>query len=213
MCGIVGFSSNGQVSTSELDTLAQVLAESQIRGRHAAGIAWCTDLGIQSYVKPIPMKQLLHEFPLNRIVQPDGSICMIGHARYSTSDLRYNQPIVGDHLAIAHNGVVTQADPGQWSDLYNVTCESRNDSEILLQLHDSLTPQLLETSSISALYLHESGQIQVLVNGLRPLWQGHIGAHQVWASTYDILNRAGVTDITRVVSSPVQKRSNCHDCV
>ena len=56
---------------------------------------------------------------------------MIGHCRYSTSDLQYNQPIYNDDYSIAHNGVVSQEMPERWKELYGYDCKTKNDSELI----------------------------------------------------------------------------------
>lgn len=204
ICGIVGFVSNNATS-ADLEVLKRVLIESRIRGKHASGIAWSDGIELYSYVKSIPIDELVNQFDLNDI-NVNGKVSMIAHTRYSTSDIRYNQPIVGDSMAIAHNGVITQADYDTWESQYGYKCSTHNDSELLLRCQeDGRDPyEVFPGSSFAALFLSRGGKLTLMRNGLRPLWVGTIGDGFVCASTYDILRRAGVTDITRYHTSDQQ---------
>ena len=128
---------------------------------------------------------------------------MIAHARYSTSNIQYNQPIVGKSLAVVHNGVITQSDPQMWESQYGYKCETQNDSELILRAVENGDNPLnkFPTSSIAALTLDGRGHLTYMRNSQRPLWMGKIGEGIVYASTYDILHRAGVAEISPVVSS------------
>lgn len=198
MCGIIGFSSRN-TTAKDLEILRKVMIESRIRGKHASGIAWSDGTTIRSKVLPVPIDQLVQKFDLQSLVH-GGQISLIAHARYSTSDIKYNQPIIGDSMAIAHNGVITQDNPKNWEKTYGVRCQTSNDSELLLRiLEKGQQPEkVFPTSSIAAVILSKDGTIRPIRNGLRPLWHGKIGQGVVWASTYDILFRSGVTDIKKM---------------
>lgn len=206
MCGIIGFSGKN-VTQEQIRVVQKVMIESRIRGMHASGIAWCNNRGnILSVVVPIPIDQLVTEFNWS-VFFPDGevaeSVSLIAHARYSTSDIRFNQPIVGEDMAIAHNGVITQSDPKTWEKQYGYKCKTQNDSELLLKAVEAGDNpiEVFSESSIAALMLKSNGEITSLRNGIRPLWSGKIDENTVYASTFDILKRAGVTNITQVSSS------------
>lgn len=199
MCGIIGYM-NHNVTKNDLQILRQVLIESRIRGKHASGIAWFDGVKIQSYIKALPIDELMSKFDLSKAVYNKTAISIIGHARYSTSDIKYNQPIVGDSLAIAHNGVISQDSPVNWQKTYGYKCKTKNDSELLLRAlenHDDPFEKFPE-SSIAAVVLDTIGSVSFCRNDLRPLWQGTIGKGTVWASTYDILHRAGVKNIKKI---------------
>jgi glutamine phosphoribosylpyrophosphate amidotransferase len=201
MCGIIGFQSNN-VTKSDLKTLKRVLIESRIRGKHASGVAWCNHKGqILHHIDTIPIDELAEKLDLSKLVY-NKSISMIAHARYSTSDIRYNQPIVGDKLAIAHNGVITQSNPDTWEDTYGYHCVTKNDSELLLRAieNDDNIVDTFSDSSIAMVCLRDDGVVDCFRNSIRPLWSGKIGSGVVYASTFDILNRAGVKEITKVES-------------
>lgn len=199
MCGIIGFSSKN-VTTEDISILKKVMVESRIRGKHASGIAWCdARSNIQCIVKPISIDQLVEKFDFNQVIN-NGKVTLIAHARYSTSDIQYNQPIVGTDWAIVHNGVITQADPKGWQKTYGYKCKTKNDSELLLHCieHHSDPYQIFPTSSFAAIVMNTKSELFPMRNGLRPMWKGKIGKGIVYASTYDILRRAGVQDISEV---------------
>ena len=213
MCGIIGYR-NTQTTKDDLSVLSRVLIESRIRGKHASGIAWFDGKSIKSYVKPIPIDELLTKFNLSKTVY-DGNISLIAHSRYSTSDIRYNQPIVGNHLAIAMNGVITQSSPDTWEETYGYKCKTKNDSELLLRAleNDDNVFEVFDSSSIAMVALDDTGNLMYTRNGIRPLWMGKIGNGTVYASTYDILNRAGVQGITKINPSDyreLQRRDMRH---
>lgn len=209
MCGIIGFTGKN-VTQEHLKVLQKVMIESRIRGMHASGIAWCNNKGnILSVIQPIPIDQLVEKFEWSVLFHSQEiaeEVHLIAHARYSTSDIRFNQPIVGKNTAIVHNGVITQSDPSTWEKSYRLKCKTSNDSELLLRAveSDQNVFEIFNTSSIAAITLRSNGQLYCFRNGTRPLWSGKIGESTVYASTYDILKRAGVTDITKV--APVDNK-------
>ena len=212
MCGIIGY--YNKVTTKEdLETLRKVMLESRIRGKHASGIAWYNGNSIQSFVKPKPIDELIRKFNLSKLIYDNSAVSMIAHARYSTSDIKYNQPVIGDTLAVAHNGVITQSSPNTWEKMYGYRCKTKNDSELLLRALENQEDifQKFPDSSIAAVVLDSTGVIRGYRNKYRPLWSGMIGQGIVWASTYDILDRAGVKNICKVPpvnpKQDLQKRS------
>lgn len=211
MCAIVGFESDN-VTEADLIVLKKVLLESRIRGKHASGIAWLEGEKIVCDKKPLPIDEFISRFDLNSIVF-DGKIRMIAHARYSTSDLEYNQPLLSESgkIAIAHNGVVTQEVPEKWKELFGFDCVTKNDSELLLRVIES-GGDIFETfleASIALVILTNEGFLFARRNGKRPLWEGNIGSGKVYASTSDILKRAGVVNIKKISSygEDLQKRN------
>lgn len=208
MCGIIGYH-NKYVTDEDLKVLKKVLIESRIRGKHASGIAWFNGKSIHSYVKPIPIDELVDEFDLSQTVN-SGEILLIAHARYSTSDIKYNQPLVGKHWAIAHNGVITQSNPDTWESDYGYACTTKNDSELLLHAleQDGDVFSKFPKSSMSCVAINDSGELLHFRNAIRPMWKGNIGKGVVYASTFDILRRAGVTGIVKVSSSNHSEMQN-----
>lgn len=198
MCGIIGFTSK-KVTNKDIEVLKKVLIESRIRGKHASGIAWHNGKNtILSVVEPIPIDELVQKFDF-KVAIHNGQMSLIAHARYSTSNINYSQPIVNSEntLAIAHNGVITQDDPSTWKSQYGYECVTKNDSELLLRcLENSEEPtKVFPKASIAAITLTNKGKVSGFRNGIRPLWTGKVGEGIIFASTYDILDRAGVKDI------------------
>lgn len=214
MCGIVGYR-NKYTTEKDLEILKKVMIESRIRGKHASGIAWWNAGIIHSDVRPVPIDELVNSFDFSSIVF-NGSISMIAHARYSTSDIRYNQPLVGKTLAVVHNGVITQSSPDSWKETYGYDVVTSNDSELLLRAienGDNIFDKF-EDSSIAMVALKNDGTLIYTRNGIRPLWMGKIGKGTVYASTFDILDRAGVSGISRISASDrkdLQRRNMKND--
>ena len=129
MCGIFGASIQS-VEPKHIQFIENILLETEIRGKHASGISWFDGSSIKTEKRPVPISEFLSDFDLTQCVV-NGSINMIGHIRYSTSDLKYNQPISDDSFALAHNGVISQKDSSFWEEEYGVRCETKNDSELL----------------------------------------------------------------------------------
>ena len=210
MCGVIGFTSP-DTTYQDLCVVRRVMIESRIRGKHASGIAWSDSRSIHSEVRAIPIDELAESFDFHKLLKTTTKVSLIAHARYSTSNILFNQPIVGVHHAIAHNGVITQASPDSWEKTYGYHCNTENDSELLLRCieNDDNPYQVFPDSSYAAIVLNHKGELSPFRNGLRPLWSGTIGKGTVFASTYDILNRAGVSNISQVItfSEDLQRRN------
>ena len=81
MCAVVGAFSKTKV---DLDLFQKVMVQSMIRGKHASGIAWNNN-GKLAY-------RIINESANFLSFKNIDTNMIIGHARYSTSDLNYNQP-------------------------------------------------------------------------------------------------------------------------
>lgn len=193
MCGLVGLAMKPGF---EFNTRAfgALMKEAQIRGQHATGISYVVDHVLHTLKEPVPQDKFKYPAELSQ------ATVAIGHLRYSTSDLEFNQPNATEFQALAHNGVVTQAPPEQWEQMFRVNCKTRNDSEILLQMFQKETPE-------HPLFLHESSQACVMIdvdpagdslmfwrNEQRPLYFYEDDAFLAVASTRDILVRAGYAE-------------------
>lgn len=201
MCGIVGYS-NTNVTDKDLDILKKVIIASRIRGMHASGISWWDGESIQSNIKPVPIDTLMDSLTLSNFKygKYNKAISLIAHTRYSTSDIQYNQPLVGKRCAIAMNGVITQSPPETWLSTYGYECETNNDAELLLQALENRNAPFIEfpEASYAVVVLEPGGHVGAFRNPMRPLWRGVIGDGVVYASTYAILNIPGVRKITKV---------------
>lgn len=189
MCAVIGI--DGMVS---VDLVKNLFVESQIRGRHATGVSYWKEGKVHTIKEPISAEEFIEKH------NPEdwfdyGSLTMIGHCRYSTSDLEYNQPIANDEKAVVHNGVITQEMPEKWEELYGYKCETRNDSELLFHSWDL---HKWPDASIAAIFLSE-GRIEWGRNGKRPLWiSWNNDEGIIITSTKDVAERVGLKNSEKV---------------
>lgn len=184
MCGVIGV--KGKVDPS---LIKQLFIETQIRGRHATGVSYWKDGKVNTIKEPIPAEEFVEKYDPADWFDGD-TITMVGHCRYSTSDLEFNQPISNDERAVVHNGVITQEDPSVWAEMYGYNCEGKNDTELLFLSWDA---EAWPDSSIAAIFL-EDGDIKYTRNGKRPMWITIIDETVVVTSTKDIALRSGLNN-------------------
>lgn len=192
MCGVIGAIFK-DIKDSDLETIERVLLESEIRGKHASGLAWFDGVEIRIYKQPIPISELLKTFYLNDFVV-GGNLSLIAHTRYSTSDIHFHQPLGDSSGALVHNGVISQEDPENWETKYGFKCSTKNDSELLLHSikNNKNFLEVFHNPSISALYMNKNGDIKNFRNSLRPQWEAVFENGKIIASTKNILLRAGI---------------------
>lgn len=196
MCGVIGVWANP--TEENIHYIKRLFEESQIRGKHATGLSFISD-GIVSVVNPVPAREFVKEFDFNLFKTVSGSdwkIKLIGHCRYSTSDLEFNQPIFNQNFSIVHNGVITQEDPELWKKHFGYDCKTRNDSELILKAFENGKEPIDEYkhASISALILSKR-DLCFFRNSTRPLWYTERGEDYFIASTKDILIRVFGEDV------------------
>jgi len=194
MCGIVGVKLKN-VTEEDIETVRNIFLETEIRGKHASGIAWFDGNGLKHKKSPVPISKFMEGFDLHQCIWGDRNLTLIGHIRYSTSDIKYNQPIGNeDRSFIVHNGVVTQSDPEFWKERYGYECETRNDTELLFHCLEEgcEIESKFPRASYALLRLTQDGEIIFGRNGLRPMWKATLSNGTVFSSTRDILFRAGV---------------------
>jgi glutamine phosphoribosylpyrophosphate amidotransferase len=155
---------------------------------HATGIAYVKNNEIVIDKRPVPADEFPFNFP--SYVNEDGSLYLIGHCRYSTSDLEFNQPIGRQDQAIVHNGVITQELPENWKELYGYTCTTKNDSELVL--HSDSPLEEFPDMSMGVCELTSDKKLLVYRNGKRPLYLTSISNGCIITSTADIPKRAFV---------------------
>lgn len=202
MCAVIGAILKDP-SKQDFASLRNVFIESKIRGLHATGISflpkWST--GIETIKEPIPADQFvakhLHDDNLRDMVAEDGNLYMIGHCRYSTSDLEYNQPMFYNDKSIVHNGVITQELPENWKELYGYDCITKNDSELVLHSKDPLRE--FSNMSMGVVELHKDRKLRFYRNGKRPLYLTNVPNGCIITSTADIAKRAGIGDAIEVM--------------
>ena len=197
MCGLVGAILQ-QPTEKDLDLLRRCVLEASVRGRHATGFAWIHKRKIEIEKAALPADGFLDAFgSLRQLIDQDGSLYFLAHTRYSTSDLKFNQPLGDERFAIAHNGVVSQEPKAKWEKLYGYSCDTGNDSELLLQAlklkHSPL--EKFPDCSAAVIELHSTKQIRAYRNGKRPLYFAFRSNGIVITSTADIGKRAGLKEM------------------
>ena len=191
MCAIVGAVVK-QPTANDFQTLKRVFHESKIRGMHATGISYVKNGKVFTEKLPVPADQF--PFKFSEYVNEDGNLYLVGHCRYSTSDLEYNQPIANDNLSVVHNGVITQELPEHWKELYGYDCETKNDTELLLHtIQEDVSPlERWRDASLSVCVLSGQKTLKVFRNGKRPNYLTFIPNGVIITSTKDIPKRAGI---------------------
>jgi glutamine phosphoribosylpyrophosphate amidotransferase len=188
MCAVIGAILRSP-SGKDFEYLRRVFHESKIRGMHATGLAYIKNDEVHIIKKPVPADEFPFDF--SSYVNEDGNLYLIGHCRYSTSDLEYNQPIGNSGNAIVHNGVITQELPENWEAKYGYKCETKNDSELVLHSKDPLTEFNHMSMAVCEL-VASSKELTLYRNGKRPLYLTTMANGAIITSTADIANRAGL---------------------
>lgn len=195
MCAVIG-AILLEPTKQDFAMLRRVFHESKIRGMHATGISFLPKWSdkIETIKEPLPADQFvekhLHDDNLADMVSDDGNLYLIGHCRYSTSDLEFNQPMESAQKSIVHNGVITQELPENWKQLYNYDCITKNDSELVLHSNDPL--QEFSHMSMGVVELYLDKKLRFYRNGKRPIYLSSIPNGCIITSTADIANRAEV---------------------
>ena len=187
MCGVIGVHLR-DVSHDDLDLVGALFRESMIRGKHATGATYLKEEHLITIKESIPADQFMDKWDIADWC--DGTtLRMIGHIRYSTSDLRFNQPFQNEYVAIAHNGVISQ-DPDVWE----FETEKENDSELILKaIENKENPlQFYGNRSMAVTQITHLGSVTGYRNHERPLWYAERDNGIFFASTEDILDRAGI---------------------
>lgn len=137
MCGVIGALIQNPTA-KDFEAIRNVFLESKIRGMHATGMSVIFNNKIMTFKEAVPADRFVHLDNLEEMVNDDGNLYLIGHCRYSTSDLLYNQPIANETHSIVHNGVITQELPEKWNEIFYYPCETKNDSELVLHSDNAL---------------------------------------------------------------------------
>lgn len=164
---------------------------------HATGLSYVKDGKIHTEKLPVPADQF--PFKFKDYVNEDGNLYLVGHCRYSTSDLEYNQPIANDWCSVVHNGVVTQELPEHWKELYGYDCTTKNDTELFLHTIESGLEPLNEwvDSSMAVVELDADKTLKGYRNGKRPIYLTVIERKGfIFTSTKDIVERSGIDGMT-----------------
>jgi glutamine phosphoribosylpyrophosphate amidotransferase len=195
MCAIIGAYIENP-SSLDLVMLADVFRESSIRGLHATGVSWVRGGQIHTHIESVSASKLLDHFTLSSCVNEDGNLYLIGHCRYSTSDLNYNQPLWNENISIVHNGVITQEMPENWERIYGYKCKTRNDSELIVHTLQAGKSPLIEFSnaSMAVVELYKEKRLRFYRNGKRPIYFTSLRNGGIITSTKDIAIRADLHD-------------------
>lgn len=142
MCGIVGF--HGKSTTNNLEAIHNLLYQSKIRGLHSSGVSYLFNGDIKTVKEEIPADQFLRKNweTISKDLSSQKEILLVGHTRYSTSELGYPQPISSANGSIVLNGVITQSEFHEWKDLYKINTDNyttQNDAEIMLDFLENRT--------------------------------------------------------------------------
>lgn len=193
MCAIIGAIIKDPTKDN-FNMIRRVFHESRIRGMHATGMSILYNNKIMTFKEPVPADKFRHLDDLEEMINVDGTLYLIGHCRYSTSDLSYNQPLANNSKSIVHNGVITQELPENWNKFYSYVFETKNDSELVLHSDDPLTE--FPDASMAVCELYEDGKLRFYRNGKRPLYLTSIENGSIITSTQDVPRRAEVGGMT-----------------
>jgi glutamine phosphoribosylpyrophosphate amidotransferase len=189
MCGVIGVSLSN-VTDDDLVLVREVFQQTMIRGKHATGVSYVKNGKVYTEKEGVPVTWFFNNRRVSDWVNEDGGLYVIGHIRYSTSDLRYNQPFADDDLAIAHNGVISQEDPSTWK----YKCETANDSEMIFHSMkagmDPLTD--FDPASMAVVALKSNKELIGFRNNERPLYLSVKPNGVIFTSTADIALRSGL---------------------
>lgn len=194
MCAVIGAALKSP-TPEQLELVRNVFLESRIRGMHATGLSYVSNGKVVTLKEPVPSNEFTPLSDMEQFINEDGNLYLIGHCRYSTSDLRYNQPMqINDKVSIVHNGVISQELPENWKELYGYTTETQNDSELINHTLDAGLNPLTEwaDSSMAIIELHSDGLMNWYRNGKRPLYKTTLDNGFIITSTKDIVKRAGI---------------------
>jgi glutamine phosphoribosylpyrophosphate amidotransferase len=197
MCGVIGAHLESPTE-EQIQTLKRLFVESGIRGLHATGYSMIRNGKVFTQKAPLPAHEFVQSY-FAEVQAGDHTLQLIGHARYSTSDLRYNQPLhVFDDLSVAHNGVIDQRSPAHWQE-YGYELNTSNDSELVYQSRHAGNEPLIEfpEASMAVCELSSKTGLRWWRNGKRPLYYTKVANGYFICSTADIACRAGLKKAKR----------------
>jgi glutamine phosphoribosylpyrophosphate amidotransferase len=197
MCSVIGVYLESPTQ-EQIETLKSLFVESGIRGLHASGYSVIRNGKVFTQKAPVPAHVFVESYFAE--LQPgDYTLQLIGHTRYSTSDLEYNQPIqVFDDCALAHNGVVDQRNAARWVE-YGYQLTTLNDSELLYQSRYAGNEPLVEfpKATMAVCELSVEKGLRWYRNAGRPLYYVKVANGYFIMSTTDIAKRAGLKGAKR----------------
>jgi glutamine phosphoribosylpyrophosphate amidotransferase len=194
MCGVLGIAIKNP-GEKEFELVRRLFVESMIRGKHATGVSYVKDGKVHTIKEPVDAYTFINSKDISSWANEDGNLYCIGHVRYSTSDLAYNQPMATEELSIVHNGVISQENPEQWKGTFGYDVITKNDSELILRCLETGEVPLhkFHPSSMSVCTLDKDKVITAFRNEARPLHYSYAANGIIFASTADILKRSGLS--------------------
>jgi len=198
MCGVLGIAIKN-FTKKDHDLVRGLFIQSMIRGKHASGVSYVKNGIVNTVKESIPAEEFILKQNLDNWRNEDGNLYCIGHIRYSTSDLRFNQPFGTDLLGIVHNGVISQEPPETWEEKYGYKTETANDSELILKCWEQHQNPLsvFPEASMAVCGISYNKKLTAFRNAERPLYYYTDERSSVFASTKDILNRSGLSSVTK----------------
>lgn len=192
MCGVLGITI-ADFNERDYGFIRSLFIQSMIRGKHATGVSYVKNGKVHTIKEPIPADEFIRSQNLETWRNEDGNLYCIGHIRYSTSDLRYNQPFATDEVGIVHNGVISQEPPSTWFEKYGYVTETANDSELILRAHEKGDNplQVFHPASMAVCVIHTDKRLTAFRNHERPLYYYSDERVTIFASTKNILSRSG----------------------
>jgi glutamine phosphoribosylpyrophosphate amidotransferase len=193
MCGVLGIAIKN-FNERDYDLVRSLFIQSMIRGKHATGVSYVKHDKVATIKDPIPANEWIQQQNLDDWKNEDGNLYCVGHVRYSTSDLRFNQPMANDKIGIVHNGVICQESPDIWETRYGLKTETSNDSELILRaMEKEINPlEYFRPASMAVCAVRDNKQIVAFRNEERPLYYSHGENGFIFASTENILLRSGL---------------------
>ena len=198
MCGVLGIKIKN-AGEEDYALVRNLFLQSMIRGKHATGVSYIKNGKIVTIKEPIPANEFIAKHNVKDWVNEDGNLYCIGHIRYSTSDLNYNQPFSSSDISIVHNGVISQEDPSTWEETYGLKTETANDSELILHCLEVGGNPLtkFDPSSMAVCVLFLDKTLVGFRNEARPLYYYTDSTTTVFTSTEDIGIRSGLVGLTK----------------
>lgn len=195
MCGVLGITI-ADFNETDYELIRSLFSQSMIRGKHATGVSYVKNGKVHTIKEPIPADEFIQKQNLETWRNEDGNLYCIGHIRYSTSDLRYNQPFSTDKVGIVHNGVISQEPASTWFETYGYITETENDSELILRAYevDDNPLQVFHPASMAVCVIHSDKRLTAFRNHERPLYYYSNEKMTIFASTKDILNRCNISE-------------------
>ena len=195
MCGVLGIAIRN-FSVKDYGLVRSLFIQSMIRGKHATGVSYVKNGKVNTIKEPLPADEFIMKQDMDEWTNEDGNLYCIGHIRYSTSDLRYNQPFSTDRLGIVHNGVISQEPSSTWFETYRLKTETENDSELVLRaMEEDLNPlQHFDPASMAVCSVYNDKRIVAFRNEARPLYYSYDNNYVIFTSTEDIAKRSHLTN-------------------